>query len=215
MQRRWIALAASVVIGATNLAFAQTARPASPRGTAAIELGGTYVKAGNGMRYEGGKWIEISYGRPILRGRQNIFGSGTDYGKSLNAGAPIWRAGADVSTRLKTDVPLTIGGRTVPAGEYSVFIDLKENNWTLVVSTWPAMPQFDQAEFKRADKTSLWGSYGYTPDKDVARAPMKLGKNSVGVEQLTWGFVNVNGKAGELAIWWDKEVATVPFTVGL
>lgn len=215
MYRGSIGLVAGVVLGATSLAFAQTPRPASPRGTAAIELGGKYVKAGNGTRYDGGKWIEISYGRPILRGRQNIFGSGADYGKGLYAGAPIWRAGADVSTRLKTDVPLTIGGKTVPAGEYSIFIELKENNWTLVVSSWPAMAQFDQAEFKRADKTSLWGAYGYTPDKDVARAPMKLTKNSLGVEQLTWGFVNLNGSSGELAIWWDKEVATVPFTAGM
>ena len=146
--------------------------------------------------------------------RHGIFSSGADYGKGLNAGAPIWRAGADVSTRLKTDVPLTIGGKTIPAGEYSLFIELRENSWTFVVSSWAAMPQFDQAEFKRADKTTLWGSYGYTPDKDVARAPMKLGKSPFAVEQLTWGFVNVTRTSGELAIWWDKEFATVPFTIG-
>lgn len=56
------------------------------------------------------------------------------------SGAPIWRAGANVSTRLRTDVPLAIGGKTVAVGEYSLFIDLKENNWTFVVSNWGAQP---------------------------------------------------------------------------
>lgn len=206
-------LAASLLLGAVTVTSAQTTRPASPRGMAAIEMGGKYVKAEGGMRYEGGKWLEISYGRPILRGRTNLFGAGADYGKALLAGAPIWRAGADVTTRLKTDVPLTIGGKTLPAGEYSLFIELKENAWTFVVSTWPPMMKFDPVEFKRPEKTTLWGAYGYTPDKDVVRAPMKLMKNTVGVEQLTWGFINVNGNNGELALWWDKEFATVPFTV--
>ena len=47
----------------------------------------------------GGKWVEITYGRPIKRGR-NVFGSGADYGKTLNAGAPVWRAGANQATRV-------------------------------------------------------------------------------------------------------------------
>lgn len=207
-------LAMGLVLGSTISAMAQPARPASPRGTAAIELGGSYVKAQNGMQYSGGKWIEISYGRPILRGRQNMFGAGADYGKALLAGAPIWRAGADVTTRLKTEVPLSIGGKTLAPGEYSLFIELKENNWTFVVSTWPPMDKFDPVEFKNPNKTTLWGAYGYTADKDVVRVPMKLLKSTVTVEQLTWGFVNVSGKGGELALWWDKEFATVPFTLG-
>ena len=41
----------------------------------------------------GGKWIEITYSRPILRGRTNIFGTGADYGKAVSDGSPVWRAG--------------------------------------------------------------------------------------------------------------------------
>jgi hypothetical protein len=102
-----------------------------------------------------------------------------------------------------------MGGKTVPAGEYSLFIDLKENNWTLIVSTWDAQKTYDPN-----NKAALWGSFGYTPAKDVVRVPMKLTKNVVSVEQLTWAFVNMTATGGELALMWDKEMATVPFKVG-
>jgi hypothetical protein len=39
-----------------------------------------------------GKWIEVTYGRPIKRGRTGLFGEGADYGKALKGGAPVWRA---------------------------------------------------------------------------------------------------------------------------
>ena len=45
--------------------------------------------------YSGGKWIEVTYSRPMLRGRTDIFGKGADYGKTVNGGAPVWRAGAN------------------------------------------------------------------------------------------------------------------------
>jgi hypothetical protein len=103
----------------------------SPAGTAATEIGGKYDNAAEPV-YIGGKWIEITYGRPIKRGR-DLWSSGSNYGQMLNAGAPVWRAGADVSTRLKTEEPLVINGKTIPKGEYSLFIDLKPNNWTFIV----------------------------------------------------------------------------------
>src|SRR5688572_10422261 len=101
-------------------------RVPSPPGTAATVVGGEWVKnaAGDAV-YEGGKWIEVTYSRPILRQRQNIFGSGADYGKGVMAGEAVWRAGANQTTVLKTEVPLTFGGKTVPAGEYGLLVDLK------------------------------------------------------------------------------------------
>lgn len=197
----------AVMIAATAMLAAQTP-PASPDGKAQVELGGKYVAgARGGQTYQGGKWMEITYSRPILRGRTNIFGSGADYGKDLLAGAPVWRAGANVSTRLKVPMPITINGKSVPAGEYSIFIDLKENAWTFVLSSYGAA-----ATGGAADKDNLWGAYNYTPAKDVVRAPMKHSTNPMSVEELTWGFVNVTATGGELAIWWGKEIATVAFT---
>jgi hypothetical protein len=117
--------------------IAQGTRIASPPGMASTEIRGKYKGGSDEPEYEGGKWIEVTYGRPIKRGR-DLWGSGADYGKMLNAGAPVWRAGANVTTRLKTELPLVIGGKTVAPGEYSVFIDLKPGNWTFIVSSWAA-----------------------------------------------------------------------------
>lgn len=204
MFKRLMVTGVAVVL-ATALMSAQQI-PASPAGMAQVQVGYTSEKAGDS--YKTGKWIEISFGRPILRGRTNIFGAGATYGKDLNGGAPVWRAGANNTTRLRTEVPLVIGGKTVPAGEYSVFIDLKEGAWTFILSNWAAQTTYDPQ-----NKAALWGSYNYTADKDVVRAPMKLMKTTVSVEELTWGFVNVTAAGGELAMWWDKEMATLPFTV--
>jgi hypothetical protein len=207
-----MAIAAGVVTAAVMVRAQQQARPMSPRGSSAAHVLGTWntggrqtFAAGRGA-YENGKWIEIAYGRPLRRGR-TIFGSGADYGASLLIGAPIWRAGADVTTRLRTEVPLTIGGKQVAAGEYSVFIDLKENNWTFVLSTWPVQQTYDPN-----NKDALWGSYNYTPDKDVVRTKMTLETLPHTQEQLSWEFVDVTNTGGRLALAWERTQALVGFT---
>jgi len=205
-----IAVLAALALGATvSLTAQQTpARPLSAVGTASVEVGGKWMKTEKANTYDGGKWVDITYGRPRLRYRANIFGSGADYGKAILVGAPIWRAGANVSTRIKTEADLMINGKHVPKGEYSIFIDAKDGNWTFVLSSWAAQQKFD-----KADKTALWGAYGYTPDKDVVRAPMTLSTLPNTVEELTWNFVDMNDKGGKLAITWDKTMATVAFTL--
>jgi len=206
--RSWILVIGMVaVLGCLVLAQAQ--KPASPPGTAATQVGGKYVQVQNNQRYQGGKWIEISYGRPIMRERQNLFGAGADYGKKVSDGSPVWRAGANQTTRLKTEVPLIFEGKTLAAGEYSVFVDLKENAWTLIFSTWPAQEKYDPK-----NKEALWGSYGYTPDKDALRATMKLDPLPFSMDQFTIAFIDMTSVDGKLAMMWDKTMAVAPFKVG-
>ena len=202
--------------GATPQTNAPTApqaapRPASPAGTAQTQVAGTWGKNARGTEvYQNGKWIEITYGRPIMKGR-DVYGTGADYAKGLLAnGATVWRAGANVSTRLNTEVPLVIAGKTVPAGEYSLFIDTKSpTDWTLIVSTWGAKKT-------GGDQTpdTLWGSFNYTPDKDVARIPMTLAKLPVSFDQLTWNFIDMKADGGKVAIMWGNVIASAPFSVG-
>jgi DUF2911 family protein len=204
--KRMLLTASLVAVAASVVILAQQRQP-SPSGTAATEIGGKYTNAAE-PDYVGGKWIEITYDRPIKRGR-DLWGAGSDYGEMLKAGAPVWRAGANVSTRLKTDVPLVINNKTVGRGAYSLFIDLKPGSWTFIVSSWAA-----QTTYNPANHDALWGAFGYTPAKDVVRAPMTLSSLPYSVDELTWSFVDMSDSGGKIAIMWDKQMASVPFKVG-
>ena len=183
--------------------LAQPRRPASPAGKSAIQVGGLHDERSGSV---GGKWIEIRYGRPIKRGR-DLFGP-PDWVEFLNDGAEIWRAGANYTTQLDTEVPIEIAGTTVEPGEYTVFIDLSEGGWTFVLSTWPSQKVYDYE-----NKKALFGAYYYTDDRDVLRTEMTLEELSYSHEQLNWQFLNVDEKGGRLAIFWDTKLAWIPFTL--
>lgn len=196
-------LGLAVILGGTIVTAQQ--KKASPDAHAATEIGGRYV--GAEPVYLGGKWIEVSYGGPIKRSR-DLWGSGKSYGKRLAAGAPVWRAGADVSTYLMTQVPLVINGKTVEPGGYSLFIDLQPDHWTLIVSAWQP-----QRVFNPGNREQLWGAFRYTPDRDVVRAPMTLSTLPFSMDQLTWSFLDMSDVGGRLALMWDRQMAAVSFAV--
>jgi hypothetical protein len=179
--------------------------PPSPQGQAAIQVGGRWEKTPEGgQAYRDGKWIVVDYGRPLLRGRKEIFGSGADYGKFVNAGAPLWRAGANDTTRLTTQVPLEIGGKTIAPGKYNMFVDLKPGNWTLVMSTQPVQEKFDPN-----DTVRLSGATNYDPKFDVLRAPMIVRANEASTEQFTIWFANVSETSATLLMAWEKTLAAI------
>jgi hypothetical protein len=178
----------------------------SPQGQAAIELAGRWEKTEQGgQAYRNGKWIVVDYGRPLLRGRADIFGAGADYGKFVNAGAPVWRAGANNTTRLTTQVPLQIGGTTLAPGVYNVFVDLKPGNWTLVMSNQPVQEKFDPN-----DKVRLSGASNYDPKFDLLRAPMTVRTSDVSVVQFTIYFTEAGAT---MTMAWHKTVAAIDLKV--
>jgi hypothetical protein len=190
------------------LAFATTTqaqeRPASPRGEAATQVGGAYNAEGS---FENGSWVVVTYGRPILRGR-DLFGSGDEYGQEFLRGAPVWRIGADQSTRFMTETDLVFQGERLPAGEYSIFADLAEDAWTLIFANWGV-----KNDFREENPDALWGAYGYTPDRDVLRTTMDVSTIGMSADQLIITFTEMTQEGGVFTIWWDDQVATVPFEV--
>ena len=199
------AAAALLVLVPATPATAQFRAP-SPDGLASTETGGRYA-GGRTPYYIEGKWIEVSYGRPIKRGR-DLWGSDATYGLWLNRGAPVWRAGADVSTYLMTEAALLLGGTEIAPGGYTMFIDLQPDDWTLIISNWQPQRRYDPN-----NRRELWGSYGYTPDKDVVRVPMELSELPWSVDQLTWSFLDMTDEGGRLAVMWDRMLAAVPFGI--
>ncbi|MCY3965016.1 MAG: DUF2911 domain-containing protein [Acidobacteria bacterium] len=181
------------------IGFAPTAaqdRPASPEGAAATQIGDA--------------WIDITYSRPILRGRSGYFGSGETYGQAANAGGPVWRVGANVTTRIKTEADLMIGGTTVPAGEYSFFIDLKDGAWTAIISKQGYMETFDRAKMEEG---LTWGAYGYNPEHDVVRASMMTSTEDFSIDQMTILFTDVSDAGGAIVVMWDNQMGVLPFGI--
>ena len=171
-------------------------RPSSPEGAASTQIGDA--------------WIDITYSRPILRGRSGYFGAGESYGEALNAGGPLWRAGANVTTRIKTEADLMIGETTVPAGEYSLFVELKEGAWTAIISKQGYMETFDRDKMAEG---LTWGAYGYNAEHDVARAPMTVETTEYSIDQMTILFADVSDGGGAIVVMWDNQTGVLPFGV--
>jgi len=184
-----------VIVVAVSLGAQQQQRQPSPEGTASVQVNG--------------RWIDIVHGKPILRGRTNIFGSGADYGKTLFDGGTVWRAGANVSTRLRNQASLEIGGKRIPPGELVIVIDLKsEKDWTFVLTSQSYALTYDPQNTKQ-----LYGAYNYRPDSDVVRTPMRVETLPYSVEQLMWWFSDVTPAGGTMRVAWDRMAASVPFKI--
>ncbi len=199
-----IGIAFGALAAVPDSAFAQERRILSPPGHSAVQVGGTFDPVQYG--YLGGSWIDVYYGRPLKRGR-DLFGP-PDWAEMLNDGAPVWRAGANQSTRLVTEAPLIIGGTRVEPGEYTLFIDLSDEVWTFIVSTWPAQQTYDYE-----NREALFGAFEYTDDRDVLRTPMELETLPVAFDQLSWQFLDTTASGGRLALIWDTRMASVRFSV--
>jgi hypothetical protein len=158
------------IIAAGIAAYAQQS-PASPPGTATFT-------------FADGKTITITYSRPSMKGRK-IFGGLVPYGQ-------VWRTGANAATTMKTDVNLTIGNASVPAGTYTLYSIPEEKKWTLIINK----------------QTGQWGT-NYDEKQDLARVEMKASKNASPTEQFTIGFDQTGTTSAVLKLDWADTIAKV------
>ncbi len=135
-------------------------------------------------KLSGGKGITIDYSSPRAKGRK-IFGALVPYGQ-------IWRAGANESTTFVVGSDVTVGGKTVPAGNYTIFTIPGEDKWTLVISK----------------KTGEWGTAYPGPDNDLARIDMKVSKLASPVENFTIALDQA-GTSCTLKMEWETTEASV------
>jgi hypothetical protein len=71
--------------------------------------------------------IEVSYGRPVARGRV-LFGQ-------LVPWDSVWHPGADSASRISFAHDVTIEGKALKAGEYSLWLIAREKQpWTIIFS---------------------------------------------------------------------------------
>jgi Protein of unknown function (DUF2911) len=144
-----------------------------------------------------GKTITIKYNSPRLRGREgHVFTSDGLIKTAHGSQYPIWRGGANAATTLVTDANLKIGDLTVPAGTYTLFVDISNpDKWTLIVSK----------------KTGEWG-LAYDPSADLGRVPMHMSAPSGLIEDLVY-TIHPMGNGGRITLSWEHHSASVHFTV--
>jgi hypothetical protein len=142
----------------------------------------------------GGKNLMIRYSAPSVRGRQ-IFGDGGLL--SRDPTYPAWRAGANSSTTFHTDADLDVGGLSVPKGDYTLYVWVKDPNaWELIVNK----------------QTGQWG-LEYNARTDLGRVKMTMSKPPAKIETLKYTFTNLGGNKAKLELAWENHVASVPVTV--
>ncbi len=132
--------------------------------------------------------ISITYSRPGVKGRK-IFGGLEAYGK-------LWRTGANAATKLTVSDEITLGGKKVPAGEYSIFTIPGEDEWTVIINENP-----------RA------GTAQYDESLDAARFTIKRTPTPEKVETLTFNFSEVKDDKANLDLEWENTRVRIPLEV--
>jgi len=149
--------------------------PASPRDTAKGMIGSATVT--------------IDYGAPSLKGRK-FFGAIEPYGKP-------WRAGANQATTFTTDKDLTIEGKKLAAGTYTLFLVPNEKEWKVIFNS-----QTGQWGVKKDTSDPRGYSANDDPAKDVLVVSVNA-KKAGPTERLKF---EVN-KKGFTMMWEDVELA--------
>jgi hypothetical protein len=134
--------------------------------------------------FSDGKSITVDYSSPRMRGRK-IFGDLVPYGE-------VWRTGANEATTFVTTANVTVGGKSVPAGSYTIFTVPNQGSWKLIVNK----------------KTGEWGiPYKYEAD-ELGRVDMAVSQTPSAVENFTIAF----DQACTLTVSWENTQASVKIT---
>jgi uncharacterized damage-inducible protein DinB len=115
----------------------------------------------------GAATITINYNAPSVKGRQ-IWGALVPYDK-------VWRAGANKTTTLETDKDLTIEGKTLVSGKYSIFAIPNEKEWKIIFNS-----EVGQWGIKRG------GDANRDEAKDVLTVAVKPAKSAAMTEKLQY-----------------------------
>ncbi len=137
------------------LALPAVAQNMNPRGRVDAEVGGASVS--------------IDYGRPGLGGRSlsDLLG--------MLPEDRVWRAGQNQVTTIETSAPVMIGGETIPAGRYSLYLHIPESGgWQLLVNRHLGVPLREIASqpppMDLADEPwPMVARYGQIADREQAR----------------------------------------------
>lgn len=129
--------------------------------------------------------VEISYGRPFVRGRE-VFGSLQKFGN-------VWRAGANEATAIVIPADAKIEGEDLAAGVYSLFTVPGESEWTVIFN----------------GQADIWGTQ-HDPEHDVLHVTVTP-REAPHQEMLVYEFDEVEDDSATIVLHWAT--TQVPFTI--
>lgn len=134
--------------------------------------------------------VRITYSRPAKKERE-VFGTKiVPYGE-------VWRLGANESSEIKFYQDVTIQGKKVKAGTYSLFAIPTATEWTIILN-------------KDLD---FWGAYSYNKDNDVLRVSVPTKKTDEVVENFSIQCIKgINDKETTMKMAWDMTLVEVPIS---
>lgn len=130
----------------------------------------------------------VIYSRPKKEGR-TVFGELVAYDN-------VWRMGANEATEIEFFTPVTVNGKKISKGRYTLYAIVKEDSWTFIIN-------------KDAD---TWGAFKYDESKDIARVTVSAEKTSDTVEALSMKFVKTD-TGFNLVVAWENTFAVLPFSL--
>lgn len=134
--------------------------------------------------------IRVLYSRPYKKGRKVWGGDLAPYGEP-------YRLGANETTEITFLVPVSIGGKVVPAGRYTLGAIPNEMNWEVFLSV----------------DVDGWGVYAYKPEHNVATITVPVGQSEDVIENFSIALYEASPGVVHLKMGWDKTVVEVPITL--
>lgn len=132
--------------------------------------------------------IAVTYHRPAIRTR-TVWGDLVPYDQ-------VWRAGANENTVVSFSTPVTVGGKTLPAGSYGLHVIPTKADWTVIFNT----------------ESTAWGSFFYDEAKDAVRFTTRPATGAF-QEHLAYTF-DAPAQAGvTLTLHWDTVALPIPIAV--
>lgn len=165
-----IVLIVAITFSLVILAACQRKRP-SPSASASCDMGG-------------GKSVKTNYSSPRANGRK-IYGVLVPFGQ-------VWRTGANEATTFVSTGDLVVGGKLVPAGQYTIFTIPNADKWTLIVNK----------------KTGEWGIPYKYESEELARIGMRTTKLSSPVGNFAISYEK-SGTGCTMNIDWETTRASV------
>lgn len=134
--------------------------------------------------------LEIEYSRPSIKGR-TVFGELVPYGK-------LWRTGANANTTISFSEDVTIDGKTLKKGKYSLYTLPKADSWEVIfyatTDNWGLPEKWDEANV-------------------VLRTLVKPETMSRKVETFSIDVNNIDNDFAVLEFIWEKTLVPVKFEV--